>query len=58
MPIWARVMSEPPRVPEAGIPVDAELQDDLHLSVITRDNIKKAYGEGPRAKAIREFLYK
>ena len=27
-------------------------------SVITRDNIKKAYGEGPRAKAIREFLYK
>ena len=56
--IWARVMSEPPRVPEAGIPVDAELQDDLHLSVITRDNIKKAYGEGPRAKAIREFLYK
>jgi hypothetical protein len=56
--IWARVMSMPPRIPDGGINVDEDAQEDLRLTVINRDNISKAYGEGPRAKLIREFLYR
>ena len=56
-------MSEPPRVPEAGIPVDAELQDDLHLSVVTKldpgrgdvcgGDSERDLGHETRAKLIR-----
>jgi hypothetical protein len=51
-------MSMPPRIPDGGITVEDDAQEDLRLTVITRDNISKAYGEGPRAKLMQEFLYK
>lgn len=39
------------------IEVDKKMQEELNLSFITRDNIYKAYGEGMRAKKIRQYIY-
>jgi hypothetical protein len=56
--IWARVMSNP-TIFQTDIVIEEEaVREDLGLSRISRENMIKAYGEGSRAKKIREYIYK
>ena len=55
--IWARVMSNPSHMPVDIVVEDEELREELGVARITRENMVKAYGESPKAKKIRAFIY-